>query len=146
MSHFWSHNAAGAVLALALTLSPSQAAAEPSPIAAQCTATDGDTIRCGDERIRLLGIDAPELGGCRKGRRCVQGDGKASRAALARAMKGKALSIKRAGEDAFGRTLGVVYASGVNLSCAQIERGQAEYVARWDNRDLVRRDCPELTR
>ena len=26
--------------------------------AASCAATDGDTIRCGDERIRLTGIDA----------------------------------------------------------------------------------------
>ena len=36
-----------------------------------CTVTDGDTLRCDGERIRLLGIDAPELGGpCCPGRRC----------------------------------------------------------------------------
>ena len=29
-----------------------------------CTVTDGDTVRCNGERIRLLGIDAPELPGC----------------------------------------------------------------------------------
>jgi endonuclease YncB( thermonuclease family) len=40
-----------------------------------CTVTDGDTIRCNGERIRLLGIDTPELPGhCRKGRDCVSGD------------------------------------------------------------------------
>lgn len=34
-----------------------------------CTVTDGDTIRCNGERIRLLGIDTPELPGhCRQGR------------------------------------------------------------------------------
>ena len=26
-----------------------------------CTATDGDTLRCGNERIRLWSLDAPEL-------------------------------------------------------------------------------------
>jgi endonuclease YncB( thermonuclease family) len=28
-----------------------------------CHAIDGDTLRCGEERIRLVGIDAPELPG-----------------------------------------------------------------------------------
>jgi endonuclease YncB( thermonuclease family) len=26
-----------------------------------CTVTDGDTLRCGQERIRIWGLDAPEL-------------------------------------------------------------------------------------
>ena len=31
-----------------------------------CTVVDGDPLRCGSERVRLLGIDAPELPGhCR---------------------------------------------------------------------------------
>lgn len=34
----------------------------------RCTVTDGDTLRCGSEWIRLLGIDALELPGhCRSG-------------------------------------------------------------------------------
>jgi endonuclease YncB( thermonuclease family) len=28
---------------------------------AVCVAVDGDTLRCGSERVRLLGIDAPEI-------------------------------------------------------------------------------------
>lgn len=28
-----------------------------------CRAVDGDTLRCGQERVRLLGIDAPEMPG-----------------------------------------------------------------------------------
>lgn len=47
----------------------------PTELVAGCTVTDGDTIRCGAERIRLLGIDAPELPGhCRSGRACAPGD------------------------------------------------------------------------
>lgn len=46
-------------------------------------AIDGETLRCGKERIRLLGIDAPETPGhCRRGRKCVEGDPYASKAAL----------------------------------------------------------------
>lgn len=73
-----------------------------------CSVTDGDTIRCGDERIRLLGIDAPEMPEhCRPGRDCVEGDPYASTSNLAAAMTGK-LTINRIGEDHYGRTLAVV--------------------------------------
>jgi endonuclease YncB( thermonuclease family) len=27
----------------------------------RCTATDGDTLRCGDERVRVVGLDAAEM-------------------------------------------------------------------------------------
>ncbi len=58
-----------------------------------CTATDGDTIRCGNERIRLLGIDAPELPGhCREGRRCAPGDPYAATTSLRKAIAGSVLS------------------------------------------------------
>lgn len=52
-----------------------------------CRVTDGDTIRCGDERIRLLAIDAPELPShCRTGRECAPGDPYASGTSLGAAM------------------------------------------------------------
>lgn len=111
-----------------------------------CTVTDGDTIRCGSERIRLLGIDAPEMNGCRQGRVCVEGDGQASGDALRGMISGRSLSVERIGQDRYGRTLGVVYADAVNLSCAMIAAGQAVYVARWDNGGRVARDCPQIAR
>lgn len=37
-------------------------------LACLLVAIDGDTLRCGRERIRLLGTDAPELPGhCQRG-------------------------------------------------------------------------------
>lgn len=98
-----------------------------------CAVIDGDGLRCAGENIRLLGIDAPELHGCRpKGRKCVAGDGKASKAALARLVKGKRVRIERHGKDRHGRTLAFAYVGRVNLSCAQINAGHGVYVARWD--------------
>jgi len=112
---------------------------------AGCTVTDGDTIRCGDERIRLLAIDTPELPGhCARGRKCVEGDPFAASINLREAMEGKELTIERAGTDRYGRTVAVVYADGENLSCAQLAAGHAVYQARYDNGKLVAQDCPDL--
>ncbi len=113
-------------------------------LVASCTVTDGDTIRCGDERIRITGIDAPETRKCRKGRRCVPGDGGASTRAMEEAVEGKALRIVRLGTDRYGRTLGVVYADGANIACSQLAAEQAFYIRRWDDDGLVRADCPDL--
>ena len=135
-----------AALALACaSCAPASSAPPGEPVDAPCTVTDGDTIRCGDERIRLLGIDAPELPGhCRKGRTCVEGDGFASKDALKAAIEGKAITLQRVKLDRYGRTLAVVYAGDVNLSCAMVESGQAVYVRKWDDRRLVARDCNSL--
>lgn len=89
-------------------------------------------MRCGSERIRLIGIDAPELHGCRKGRTCVPGDGQASKRHLAKLIEGKQLTIERHGRDRYGRTLAYVWAGSVNLSCAQIRRKMAVYVPKWN--------------
>lgn len=112
-----------------------------------CYVVDGDTLRCGAERIRLLGIDAPETGGrCRPWRQCVPGDPLRSKLALERAVASMRLTIDGAGQDRYGRTLGVVYANGRNVSCELVRGGYAEYVERWDNGGRVRRDCPAVSR
>ncbi|KQN37026.1 nuclease [Sphingomonas sp. Leaf407] len=96
-------------------------------------AIDGDTLRCGRERIRLLGIDAPELPGhCRRGRQCVEGDPVASKAALAAAIARGPATIVRRGRDRYGRTLARVRVNGVDLSAAQVRSGMAVRVARWE--------------
>ena len=107
-----------------------------------CTVTDGDTIRCGDERIRLLGIDAPELPGhCSRNRQCAPGDPYASKANLASAMTGE-LRIERVDEDRYGRTLAIVSGDRGDLSCWQLSHGQAIYKPKWDNGYRVARLCP----
>lgn len=116
------------------------------PTAAQvvtgCRVTDGDTIRCGSERVRLLGIDSPELPGhCRPGRACVAGDPFASTASLERAISPE-MTISRVGEDAYGRTLAVVAGRHGDLSCWQLRQRQAIYKPAWDNGMRVARACP----
>jgi micrococcal nuclease len=114
---------------------------------AGCTATDGDTIACGPLRVRLLGIDAPELDGhCRRGRVCVKGDGRASRRSLEAGLRRGRIVVRLFGRDAYGRALGHVWAGGANLSCWQLARGAAIYKPGWDNGRRTRAACPALTR
>ena len=109
----------------------------------RCRATDGDTIRCGSERIRLLGIDAPELPGhCRRGRACAPGDPFASSRSIAAMLTSASPSIRRVGTDRYGRTLATVSVNGTDLSCWQLARGQAIYRPDWDNDRMVARTCP----
>lgn len=123
------------ILALALLASTS------------CTATDGDTLRCKGEKVRVLGIDTPELPGhCRPGRACVPGDGVASKRAAADFLAGKRVYISRVGHDRYGRTLAVVTAGGRNFSCNQLAVGGAVYRRDWDNGGRIMRACPALAR
>ena len=109
---------------------------------ATCTVTDGDTLRCGTERVRLLGIDAPELPGhCRRGRHCAAGDPQASRASLQRALAMGPIVITRVARDRYGRTLATVSAGSVDLSCWQLRQHQAVYRADWDNGGRVAAIC-----
>lgn len=101
------------------------------PLSCLLVAIDGDTLRCGRERIRLLAIDAPEMPGhCRRGRRCVPGDPHASKAALAGALRGRA-DIARQGRDRYGRTLARVRVNGIDLSDHQVRGGWAVRRTRW---------------
>lgn len=105
-----------------------------------CRAVDGDTLRCGNERIRLLGIDAPEMGSCPRYRRCAPGNGEASKRSLAAALTGS-IRINRVGYDRYGRTLATVSTGRGDLSCWQLSRRQAVYRADWDNGGRVATIC-----
>lgn len=136
-------NKSGAVIvALALACASCAPSLPPTEPLTACTVTDGDTLRCGDERIRLLAIDAPEKSGsCRQGRECAPGDPVASTAALEAVIAGRSLTIARTGQDRYGRTLAVVYAAKVSTSCSQLAGGHAVYVERWDRNGAVAHAC-----
>jgi micrococcal nuclease len=102
---------------------------------------DGDTIRCDYLRIRLLGIDAPEIHGCPRWRTCTPGDGWAAKRSLISALHLGPVRYEPITTDRFGRTVAVVRAGKVNLSCWQLQRAQAVYKPHWDNGRIIARDC-----
>src|SRR6478609_5008110 len=102
---------------------------------------DGDTIRCGSERVRLIGIDAPELHGCSSWRTCVSGDGSASRRSLINALRFGRVRYTIITRDRFGRAVSQVWAGSVNLGCYQLQRSQAVYKPRWDTGAILAASC-----
>jgi micrococcal nuclease len=110
-----------------------------------CVAVDGDTLNCNGERIRLNGIDAPEMPGhCRTGRACVAGNPYDSRNSLASLIDGRAIGIIPLKQDRYGRTVAEVYAGwDHDLSCEQLSRGQALYKRRWDEQGMLSSACPQ---
>ncbi|MES2302918.1 MAG: thermonuclease family protein [Pseudomonadota bacterium] len=102
--------------------------------------SDGDTIRlCSGERVRLVGIDAPERAGssrCNARSRarlqnsrnpswCDHRKGEQSRAALTRFMGKGTVRIQRQGTDHYGRTLARVTVNGKDAGEWLISQGLA---------------------
>jgi micrococcal nuclease len=75
--------------------------------------------------VRLVGIDAPELHGCPRPRRCTPGDGEAARRALMQMLASGRVTIRPVGYGGFGRLAGRVWAGGVDVSCAMVAKGNA---------------------
>jgi endonuclease YncB( thermonuclease family) len=113
-------------------------------IAIVCIASvhDGDTIRsCQGERIRLAGIDAPELRGsprCAAQQRrrlaasanppwCDFSAGESSRKALATFLRSGPVTITRTGSDRYGRTLAKLTVNGHDAGDYMVRHG----FARW---------------
>lgn len=75
-----------------------------SPTATTISVIDGDTIDVDGERIRVLGVDAPELRGrCEEERQAARYAWGFLAGLLGQA--GNRLTIERAGTDRYGRTL-----------------------------------------
>lgn len=104
--------------------------AAPSQACGTVRVIDGDTFDCGAVRIRLQGIDAPEVPGhCRVGRVCAPGDHSASTAQLRRLLGNGGVSCRAVGHDRYRRTIGLCEAGGVDVSCAMLAGGFA--IARY---------------
>jgi micrococcal nuclease len=73
----------------------------------RCVAIDGDTLRCGRERVRIEGVYAPDLD---------QPDGQQARQRLQRRIQSGEVVIERRGRDKYGRTLGRLYVNGNRIT------------------------------
>jgi endonuclease YncB( thermonuclease family) len=72
---------------------------------------DGDTLRIGAERLRLVNIDAPEMGNgaaCDAERQLAE----VAKQKMTEIVAGQQLQIRREGEDRYGRTLAYVRIRG----------------------------------
>ena len=87
---------------------------------------DGDTFSCTSEKIRVLGVDTPEISHPKHG---IQRDQEGGRAAAeftkAAISNAKRVLIVRDGRDPYGRTLAHVLVDGELLGVRLIKAGHA---------------------
>ena len=144
---------------LAMAVAPISAGAAPAPrepaydsAATNCRVVDGDTLHCDGGRIRLLGIDAPELPGhCAQGRDCAPGDPYESSRSLGDAMgDGASLRIAIVGTDAplTSSQLGRICkraALGIGRVGSYAAHGSGEILLAFSTANRVPRGGTELT-
>ena len=90
---------------------------------------DGDTLRAIDGsnrelRVRLHGIDAPELG---------QPFGRKARDYLTDLVKGREVTLRVEGRDKYGRTLAAVVLEGREINRELVAAGMAWHYARFSD-------------
>lgn len=96
-----------------------------------CTAPavhDGDTLRCGADRIRLFGVDAPEL---RRGQTPAEPYAYAARDELIRLTRGR-VGCRPIDRDRYGRIVAKCWSSlSPDLNAALIRSGYATEYRRY---------------
>jgi endonuclease YncB( thermonuclease family) len=122
--------AAGAVAGFAIW--PRHESSAPK-LAGFATIVDGDTIRIRGERIRLVGMDAPELHQtCRDASGRGWSCGRSARERLAALVAGSAVTCRPSGHDRYGRTLAICTSgAGADLGGTLVREGLA--VAAYGN-------------
>ena len=119
-----------AALLLSLDLAQPAAALETVTIR---SCYDGDTCRTTDgERVRLACIDTPEL----RGKRAQPERAKAARDHLRAMVVGRSVALRRITTDRYGRTVGELFANGMNVQQAMVASRHAEIYWKYA------RQCP----
>lgn len=105
-----------------------------STITGRAAIHDGDTIRIGSHKIRLEGIDAPEL------QQMCEVDGKpwqcgiAARAALITKIGRNDVQCNEGSKDRYKRVLGHCWSDGVNLNSWMVRNGHALAYRKYSSR------------
>jgi endonuclease YncB( thermonuclease family) len=96
------------------------------PLSGVARAVDGDTIRLAGRRVRLVGIDAPELA-----QTCTGPDGQewrcgaAARTEMAHLIANGTVGCSTSGDDVYGRPLADCHVGDVDLGRAMVVAGLA---------------------
>ena len=103
------------------TLPSEMASAKPTPDKVKSIKVlDGDTFELNGERVRIVGVNAPEVKGDDKAK------GDMSKAELERLLTGATeLTLDRRGEDKYGRTLAVVNIGNTDIGQSLMDKGFA---------------------
>lgn len=110
-----------AVAVLAAYLDPA-----PAPLEGRAQASDGDSFRLGAERVRLLGIDAPELSQtCQDEAGADWPCGAAARDYMASLLRQGEVDCRPQEHDQYGRWLSDCTVDGRDLAASMVSEGLA---------------------
>jgi endonuclease YncB( thermonuclease family) len=116
-----------ALMALALPLSAAD-------VTGRARAVDGDTLEVAGQKVRLFGIDAPELDqACDRGGE-VWACGRAARDALAGIVGRQRLDCAVQDIDRYGRLVAVCEAGGADVAALMVRQGMAIAYRRYSGR------------
>ena len=116
------------ILLVCLSLAPAWVSAQDIRVAKVVQVVDGTSVvaeaRGGTKlRVRLLGIEAPQLA---QGKKPAQPFAQEARDYLDRQIGGRAVRLQVYGQDTSGRTLGVIWNGEVNVNVLMVMMGYAE--------------------
>ena len=107
---------------------------ERPPIVGDCWVIDGDTIRIGPNKIRLQGINAPELD---------EPYGKQAKWALHKLVKGQTITAQPNGEESYGRIVAKCYLEdGRDLAAEMVKMGLALDLPNYPDADYKHLETP----
>lgn len=114
----------------------------PPPIAGNARASDGDSFRLGDQRVRLLGIDAPEYAQtCDDARGRPWSCGRSARDRMAQLLGAGKVDCRPEDHDQYGRLLAVCTVGGRDIAQVMVAEGLAISSGRyWSDEQAARRD------
>lgn len=132
--------------AIAFALLASQPALAQSPIMGVARAGDGDSLTVNGVRVRLFGIDAPELDqSCQRGGQ-AWACGSAATQELSRLVSGKQVRCVPVGTDQHGRILGRCTAGVVDINRTMVASGYAVAFRRYSNDYVTAEESARVNR
>ena len=116
-------------LALAVALAFGFTVANAETLSGYARVVDGDTLKIGDDYVRLYGIDAPE-----KAQACGEWlPGPEAAAALSAFIAGREVACEKRDTDRYGRTVATCMAGGDDLGALMVGAGWAWAFTRYSN-------------
>jgi endonuclease YncB( thermonuclease family) len=120
------------LILFALLLGFAASGATGQTVTGPARVNDGDTLSIAGERIRLFGIDAPELDqSCERRNAGRWACGRWSRDRLAEMVAGRNVSCDARTRDRYGRLVARCTAAGRDLAAAMVRAGAAEAYRRY---------------
>ena len=102
---------------------------------------DGDTISFASRRVRLQGMDAPELAQTCERSGVAYRCGEEARRVLVGLTSGRAVSCRLSGRDRYERALGTCAAGGADLGASLVRRGWAVAYGAYEREEAEARSA-----